>query len=177
MRSLGPALGLALLVAGAVALLAAIDAQTAEQRHARAEQDALRALYDFLPVELRSSAFRLERRLDTLDDGVTRHWTLVRGADGRAVAAAASASAVGYGGELVVETLVDADGRLLGARVLSHTETLAYASALLAHWNPAAAQPDALTGATISRDALTAASETARLRTQQLLSELAGNAQ
>lgn len=103
-------------------LLVVGNAMTADAIVQREAEDLQRSLQEVVPETLHDNDLLASQLALPGPDGQTI--TAYRATrDGAPVAVAYSMSGVGYGGEIVLLMGVDANGRLLGVRVLTHSET------------------------------------------------------
>jgi len=106
----------------AAALLVMGDLATHEAIALRKAEDLTASLAQVIPPELHDNDLLADAM--TLTDGDGKPLTVYRAARGGAVTAfACEVEGQGYAGPIRVLLGIDAEGRILGARVLAHTET------------------------------------------------------
>ena len=120
--SLRHALVLGVFCLGFGVVMAVTKSVATDDIEARAQEDRLNSLAQVLPA-----SYYDNNPLDAplkLDDGEGHERTVYRARkDGRVTAAAYEIRGSGYAGEIKLMMGIDADGRLLGVRVLAHKET------------------------------------------------------
>ncbi len=120
-------LGYSALLLGAVAMLAGAaltfgHIQTADDIAARQAEDRLASLEQVVPAELHDND--MVKDAVTIAVGESEPKTFFRALrNGKVTAVAYEMTGQGYGGAIRLLMSVDANGTILGVRVLSHTET------------------------------------------------------
>ena len=120
-------LGYSAVLLGAVAMLAGAaltfgHMQTADDIAARLAEDRLASLEQVVPAELHDND--MVKDAVTIPVGETEPKTFFRAMrDGKVTAVAYEMIGQGYGGAIRILMSVDANGTILGVRVLTHSET------------------------------------------------------
>jgi len=110
----------------AAALLVMGDIATRDAISEREAEDLLASLSEVIPAKLHDNDLLANTLTLTVDgpDGAPQELTVYRALQGLDVSAVAyEVAGQGYGGEIDILLGIDAAGRILGARVLSHAET------------------------------------------------------
>ncbi len=132
----------------------------------QAEQQRLLAL---LPPQLQTAPLEFMRRDAEPARQLDRPWQEIRQTDGKLAARITTGLARGYGGEIVMQLLSDAQGQPLRSRVLVQAETPAYTGHLQERWSADLGESvDQLSGASLTAKAITAALAQAQAQAQAL---------
>lgn len=155
----------------ALALLGWQHHSTQETRRIAAIQAEQQSLLALLPPQLQTAPLEFERRDAEPARQLDRPWQEIRQTDDKLVARITTGLARGYGGEIVMQLLSDAQGQPLRSRVLVQMETPAYTGHLQERWSAELSESvDQLSGASLTAKAITAALAQAQAQALRLAS-------